>query len=224
MSTTAWRDPAAVLFDMDGLLVDTEPLWFDVEREIATDLGADWTHADSVRLVGGSLVNTVGYIQKVTGTDVAPEQIATRMVEEMTVRLRAGFALQPGAKRLLTELADAAVPRALVTSAQPQHMAAVLGVIGADSFTVTVCSADVTHLKPDAEPYLTAAARLGVSPERCVVLEDSLNGTLAGEAAGCAVVTVPSVVPVSPAPGRTIVSSLESVNLAFLQDTVRGSV
>ncbi|HEY3686952.1 MAG TPA: HAD family phosphatase [Streptosporangiaceae bacterium] len=216
MSATA-RTPAAVFFDMDGLLVDTEPVWFEVERGIVTDLGGDWSAADSAKLVGGSLKGTIAHILDVTGAAADPEWIAGRLLDGMTRRLRAGVPLQPGAKPLIAELAAAGVPLALVTSSQPQHMRAVLATVGADVFTDTVCSADVTHVKPHPEPYLTAAARLGVEPARCVVLEDSLNGTLAGEAAGCAVVTVPSVAPVPDGPGRTVVSSLNDVDLAFLR-------
>jgi HAD superfamily hydrolase (TIGR01509 family) len=192
-------------------------VWFEVERGIVTDLGGDWSAADSAVLVGGSLKRTIAHILKVTGAGADPEWVAGRLLDGMTQRLRDGVPLQPGAKPLIAELTAAGVPLALVTSSHPRHMRAVLATVGDDVFTDTVCSADVTHVKPHPEPYLTAAARLGVDPARCVVLEDSLNGTLAGEAAGCAVVTVPSVAPVPDGPGRTVVSSLHDVDLAFLR-------
>lgn len=219
MSTTA-RTPAAVFFDMDGLLVDTEPVWYEVERGIVTDLGGDWSAADSAKLVGGSLKGTIAHILDVTGAAATPEWVAGRLLDGMTDRLRAGVPLQPGVKPLIAELTAAGIPLALVTSSQPQHMRAVLATVGHDTFTATVCSADVTHVKPHPEPYLTAAAHLGVDPAWCVVLEDSLNGTLAGEAAGCAVVSVPSVAPVPDGPGRTVVASLTDVDLAFLTTLV----
>lgn len=205
---------------MDGLLVDTEPAWYEVERGIVTDLGGDWSAADSALLVGGSMDRTVAHILDVTGGAASAAWVAGRLRDGMTRRLRAGVPLQPGVKPLIAELSAAGVAMALVTSSQPEHMRAVLGMVGDDVFTATVCSADVTRLKPHPEPYLTACARLGVEPAGCVVLEDSLNGTLAGEAAGCPVVTVPSVADVPPGPGRTLVGSLTEVNLAFLRGVV----
>jgi len=205
-----------VFFDMDGLLVDTEPLWYEVERSIVTDLGGDWSQADSALLVGGSLDRTIAHILSVTGPVAEPSWVEDRLLGGMTERLRAGVPLQPGAKRLIGELTDAGVPLALVTSSQRQHMDAVLAMVGPGTFDATVCAADVTQVKPHPEPYLTASARLGVDPAHCVVLEDSLNGTLAGEAAGCAVVTVPSIAPVPDGPRRTVVASLTDVDLRFL--------
>ena len=215
--------PQAVFFDMDGLLVDTEPVWYEVERGIVTDLGGDWSAADSALLVGGSMDRTVAHILDVTGGAASASWVAGRLRDGMTERLRAGVPLRPGVKRLIAELSSAGVPLALVTSSQPEHMRAVLAMAGDDLFTATVCSADVTNVKPHPEPYLTAAGRLGVDPARCVVLEDSLNGTLAGEAAGCAVVTVPSVAEVPPGPGRTLVGSLTEVDLPFLRGLLGAS-
>lgn len=211
------RTPDAVFFDMDGLLVDTEPVWFEVEHAIVNDLGGDWSAADSAHLVGGSLDRTVAHILAVSGPVAEPSWVAERLLSAMTERLRAGVPLQPGAKRLLAELTDAGVPLALVTSSQRVHMEAVLAIIGPGTFDTTVCADDVTRPKPDPEPYRTATAHLGVEPARCVVLEDSLNGTLAGEAAGCAVITVPSIAPVPDGPRRTVVTSLTDVDLRFLR-------
>jgi len=207
-----------VFFDMDGLLVDTEPVWYEVEHSIVTGLGGSWSPAESAKLVGGSLDRTIAHILSATGPVADRAWVADRLLGGMTERLRAGVPLQPGAERLIAELTAAGVPLALVTSSQREHMEAVLAMLAPGTFTTTVCADDVTHVKPDPEPYLTAAARLGVDPAECVVLEDSLNGTLAGEAAGCAVVSVPSIAPVPEAPGRTVVTSLTDVDLHVLRE------
>jgi HAD superfamily hydrolase (TIGR01509 family) len=217
------------LFDMDGLLVDSEPLWFVVEREVAGRLGAPWGEADQEALIGGSLERTVSWLLAKAGgpagtggpVTAGREDVARWLVEGMA-RLVAecGLPLQPGAARLLAALDAVGVPCALVTASSRAIMDAVLKVTGL-SFGVTVCGEDVQRPKPDPEPYLLAAARLGVPPEGCAVLEDSPTGIEAARAAGCAVIAVPSV-PVSSGPGVTTVTSLCDVGFDLLEAVVTG--
>jgi HAD superfamily hydrolase (TIGR01509 family) len=217
-------DPQAVFFDMDGLLIDSEPLWLEVETEVMGRLGGDWAGADKTCLVGGSMERTVAYMLKLAERPVAPAQVAEWLLDGMTTRVRraaanGGVRVMPGATELLAELTSRGVPRALVTSSDRRVMEEILTGIGAADgrvFATTVCAQDVRRTKPDPEPYLTAARRLGVDPARCVVLEDSINGVVAGEAAGCVTVAVPAVAPVPAAPGRTVVSSLREVDLTVL--------
>jgi HAD superfamily hydrolase (TIGR01509 family) len=214
---------------MDGLLVDSEPLWFVVEREVAGRLGAPWGEADQEALIGGSLERTVSWLLAKAGgpagtggpVTAGREDVARWLVEGMA-RLVAerGLPLQPGAARLLAALDAVGVPCALVTASSRAIMDAVLKVTGL-SFGVTVCGEDVQRPKPDPEPYLLAAARLGVPPEGCAVLEDSPTGIEAARAAGCAVIAVPSV-PVSSGPGVTTVTSLCDVGFDLLEAVVTG--
>lgn len=221
-------DLQAVFFDMDGLLVDSEPLWLKAESEVMTRLGGDWADADADCLVGGSLERTVTYMLGLAKRPVPPGVVGEWLLDGMAVQVRraaanGGVRVMPGVRELLTELASGGVPRALVTSSHQRIMEALLEGIGAANGTVfatTVCAQDVQRTKPDPEPYLTAARRLGVDPARCVVLEDSVNGVIAGEAAGCVTVAVPAVVPVPAAPGRTVVSSLRDLDLAALRALV----
>jgi HAD superfamily hydrolase (TIGR01509 family) len=214
----------AVLFDMDGLLVDSEPLWFVVEREVCERLGGQWGAADQEALIGGSLERTVSWLlAKATGAVTASRADVARWLVAGMARLvlERGLSLQPGAARLLAALDAAGVPCALVTASSRAIMDAVLKVTGL-SFGVTVCGEDVRRPKPDPEPYLLAATRLGVPAAGCVVLEDSPTGIAAARAAGCPVIAVPSV-PVLPAPGLITVKSLDEVGFDLLGQLVTGN-
>ncbi|MEP7023291.1 MAG: HAD family phosphatase, partial [Actinomycetota bacterium] len=192
----------AVLFDMDGLLIDSEPLWFEVERSIMADLGGEWGPGDQLALVGGSLSRSVDYLLGRATRPAARKDVARWMVDGMAALLtERGVAVLPGARELLAEVAAAGIPYALVTSAERKIMEVALPKIGAN-FTATVCAEDVREPKPAPEPYLRAAALLGADPACCVVLEDSPNGVAAAEAAGCPVVAVPSLLPIPTRPGR----------------------
>ncbi len=212
----------AVLFDMDGLLVDSERLWFETEAEIVAWLGGTWGPEHQESLVGGSIDRTVAYMLDLTGPVAPPEEIARRLLDGMADRLRANVPMMPGAKELLDEVREAGVPSALVSSTHRDLMEYALDGIGRDRFTVTVAGDEVTRTKPDPEPYLKAARLLGADPRRCVALEDSPNGTASATAAGCHVVAVPSVVPIPEAPGRTVTGSLRDVDLARLRSLIAG--
>ncbi|MGW3350609.1 HAD family hydrolase [Nonomuraea rubra] len=208
----------AVFFDMDGLLVDSERVWLRIETEVMARLGAEWTPEHQVHLVGGSMERTVDYMLAVSGAAVPPETVREWMVTGMVSRLTAGVHVMPGASELLDALRAEGVPVGLVTSSLKEIADAVLKSVGRDRFDVVVTADDVTRTKPDPEPYLTAARLLGVQPVRCVVLEDSPNGVAAATAAGCAVVAVPSLLPIEPAAGRLVVPSLTEVGVADLRD------
>jgi HAD superfamily hydrolase (TIGR01509 family) len=199
---------AAVLFDMDGLLVDSEPLWLEAETAVMARLGTGWTAADQVQLLGGSLDHTVRYLMAKATRPATPGQIADWLMSGVIERVRDhGVPLRPGARELLAEVAAAGLPRALVTGSERRFMDVVLARTGL-RFDALVCADDVSVTKPDPEPYLLAAKLLGTEPGRCFALEDSPNGVASAEAAGCRVIAVPSLVPIAPAPGRTVVGSL----------------
>jgi HAD superfamily hydrolase (TIGR01509 family) len=197
----------AVLFDMDGLLIDSEPLWLEAETAVMARLGAQWTEADQRQLLGGSLERSVSYMLAKAARPVAPETLATWLMAGITERVRRDVPLRPGARELLASVTRAGLPHALVTSSERTFMDAVLASTGL-RFDVLVCADDVTVTKPDPEAYLLAAKLIGVPPADCFALEDSPNGVASAEAAGCRVIAVPSVVPIGPAPGRTVVRSL----------------
>ncbi|MGI5272050.1 HAD family hydrolase [Nonomuraea sp. CA-218870] len=207
----------AVFFDMDGLLVDTERVWLEVETEVMGRLGTNWTPEHQAHLVGGSMERTVDYMLGVSESPVPAWTVREWMVTGMVARLAGGVRIMPGAAELLDALRDEGVPVALVTSSLLEIADAVLKHVGRERFDVVVTADDVVRTKPDPEPYLTAADLVKAEPVRCVVLEDSPNGVAAATAAGCAVVAVPSLLPVEPAPGRLVVPSLTEVTPARLR-------
>jgi HAD superfamily hydrolase (TIGR01509 family) len=215
----------AVLFDMDGLLVDSEPLWFEAERSVMARMGGPWTEADQQQLMGGTLTHSVGYMRDRALRPAEPELIGAWLLDTMAALVAGrGVPLMAGAAGLLAELDAAGIPKALVTSAQRRIMDAVLASTGL-AFAVTVCAEDVRRSKPDPEPYLRAAALLGEAPGGCVALEDSPRGIASAQAAGCPVIAVPSMpLPAgmagagqAHAPARTVVASLREVDLARLR-------
>ena len=198
----------AVVFDMDGLLIDSEPLWLEVETAVMARLGADWTEADQAQLLGGSLDRTVRYLLGKATKPAPPEVVGEWLMSGIADRVRrGGVPVQPGVRELLAKVEAAGLPRALVTSSERRFMDEVLASTGM-RFDALVCADDVTLTKPDPEPYLLAAKLVGVPPGDCFVLEDSPNGVASGEAAGCRVIAVPSLVPIEAVPGRTVVRSL----------------
>lgn len=208
---------AAVLFDMDGLLVDTEPLWFETEVEVMGRLGAPWTREDQRELLGGSMPRTVSYLLGKATRPAPPEVVERWMTDGMLARATAGrVTVLPGARELLAEVAAAGVPHALVTSSLRPLAEAVLASTGL-RFPVTVTGDDVPVTKPDPAPYLLAAKLLDVDPARCAALEDSPNGAASATAAGCRVVAVPSFADIPAVPGRLVVRSLRDVSLESLR-------
>ncbi len=217
---TGPRELQGVLFDMDGLLVDSEPLWFEVECAVMARLDGQWSEADQQALIGGSLPRTVSYLLARAVRPARPEEVGRWLVDGMTSLLRSRpLTMLPGAGELLAEVRAAGVPHALVTSSERPIMEAVLAQLGV-GFTATVCADDVRRGKPDPEPYLRAASLLRADPRSCVALEDSPNGVASAEAAGCRLIAVPSLVPIRAQPGRVIVESLSQVSLARLRDLV----
>ncbi|MFZ0323277.1 MAG: HAD family phosphatase [Actinomycetes bacterium] len=210
-----------VLFDMDGLLVDTEPQWFEAETETARWLGLRWTPEDQRALLGSNLPFAADYMVAASGSDVPLGDVMAHLRSAMTRRLVSdGVTLRPGAAALVESLIDEGIPLGLVTSSVREHVDVVVRMLPDDAFEVTVTADDVTRLKPHPQPYLQALGALGAAPTSTVVLEDSPTGVASAEAAGCRVVAVPSVADIPAAPGRHVTASLTNVDTALLRRLV----
>jgi HAD superfamily hydrolase (TIGR01509 family) len=197
----------AVLFDMDGTLVDTERLWWETVEQV---LGRPLTEEDQAQVLGRPVEHTAAWLAAATGRPA--ENLAAVLHAEFTARVRTGAVPRPGALALLDALAREGIPMALVTASSRAVADTVLAVLGADRFAVSVTADDTAHTKPDPDPYLAACRALGVDPARCVAVEDTATGVASAEAAGCTVLAVPSLAPIAPAPGRTVLAGLDEVS------------
>lgn len=205
---------AAVLWDLDGTLIDTEPLWLDAEHELARTHGKTWTQEDGLKLVGNTLLESGIYIQRRLDIDMEPAAIVDYLVERLVHRLREEIIWRPGARELITAFHAEGVPMALVT----MSYAAIADPIARQlPFSAVVTGDVVTHGKPHPEPYLRAALMLGVDPADCLAIEDSGTGANSANAAGCQVLAVPNFVKVPDAPRRNFLSTLEGVKPASLR-------
>ena len=208
--------PAAVLWDMDGTLVDTEPYWIDTEYEIAARYGGSWSHEHALKLVGSDLIDSARYIREHMGIDVEPAQIVEELLDGVVERVARQVPWRPGAVELLAGLADLGVPCALVTMSYRRFVAPILSTLPPGTFDVVVTGDAVSRGKPHPEPYLTAARQLGLPAGDCLAVEDSNTGARSAEAAGCTVLVVPNHVPVLDGERRVFVDSLADVDAGDL--------
>jgi HAD superfamily hydrolase (TIGR01509 family) len=220
-------DLRAVLFDMDGTLVETEQYWGEAMFELAERLGGRMSEGARASTVGSTMRRSMTILHADLGLVRTEEQLLAdaRWVEDRTAQLLgAGVSWCPGARELVTAVRAAGLRTALVTTT-PRRLAdivlaAIRADLGGDPFDVTVCGDEVPARKPDPAPYLQATAALGVEPGECVVVEDSESGVAAGLAAGAAVLGVPTVQELAPAPGLTLRNGLVGFDVAGLADVL----
>ncbi|AYV26908.1 HAD family phosphatase [Streptomyces sp. CJ_13] len=210
----------AVLLDMDGTLVDTEGFWWEIEVDVFGELGHRLDEAWRDVVVGGPMTRSAAFLIESTGAAITLMELSVLLNERFEARIADQVPLMPGAERLLAELARHNVPTALVSASHRRVIDRVLRALGPERFALSVAGDEVPRTKPHPDPYLIAARTLGAHPSRCAVIEDTATGVAAAEAAGCRVVAVPSVGVIPPAPGRTIVRSLEDVDLSFLRSLI----
>jgi HAD superfamily hydrolase (TIGR01509 family) len=212
---------AAVLFDMDGTLVDSEKVWDVGLRELAERYGGELSVRARVEMVGTSMAHSMGILHRDIGQPWREVAASVRWLEARVGQLFAdGLVWRPGARELLAEVRAAGVPTALVTATRRPLVERALTTIGRHNFDVVVCGDEVDQAKPHPTPYRTACALLGVDVRRCVAIEDSPTGVASAHAAGCVVVAVPCEVAVADREGLTVVDSLAQLTLERLRELV----
>ncbi|SNT15949.1 haloacid dehalogenase superfamily, subfamily IA, variant 3 with third motif having DD or ED [Streptosporangium subroseum] len=221
----------AVLFDMDGTLVDTEGMWWDACAAVAAELGLELTDAETGHVLGRPVEHVAAHLLRrapsspsssdtADTTDARLAEVGGWLIEAFAERIAEGVTPLPGAIRLLDDLRAADMPVALVSASPRQIVDTVLRTIGAERFALVVAAEDTVRAKPLPDPYLKAAANLGVAPAECVAVEDSPTGLAAAHSAGCRVLAVSGGMTVPD--DVLIMDSLERVDLPLLRRLIEG--
>ena len=190
------RLPAAVLWDMDGTIVDTEPYWIAAEYEIVEMHGGTWSLDHGKAVVGKDLLDTGAYVRDNGPVPLTPHEIVEMLLDRVIASVRREIPWRPGARELLADCRAAGAATALVTMSWRRFATEVVDALPPDSFDTLVVGDDVEKGKPHPDPYLLAAERLGVDPRDCLAVEDSPTGVASALAAGCTVLAVPHMVPI----------------------------
>lgn len=206
----------AVLWDMDGTLIDSEPLWVAEENRLMRDAGLEWTDADAEQFVGQPLPVTAQAL-RTRGLQMPLDEVLDELINGTTESLRRRLPWHSGARELLESLRAASLSTALVTMS---HRTAANPLLDdADGLFDTAVTGDiVTRGKPDPDPYLMAMERLGVEPSECIAFEDSLPGVTSALAAGVTTVAVQRHIPLGEAGAHYLISTLEGLDV----ETLRG--
>ncbi len=208
---------SAVLFDMDGLLVDSEPFWFEAEMELTAGFGYAWTAQDKSACLGGPLTHVGEYMYAKCNQAQSPAYFTQAIIELMVTKLVNGAPLMPGAAPLIKELASAQIPLAMVSASPRQIVDAALSAHPNLPFAITISSDDVARTKPFPDGYLKAAQHLGVDIEECLIFEDSLTGMRAAQSSGAYLIAVPHIVRVEEGARTRVVKSLAEISYQKLE-------
>lgn len=207
----------AVLFDMDGTLIDSEKLWTVALDRTAADLGGRLTSATRRAMVGHDLVNSIDLLLADVGVRRSTAEVAAMLTAHTATLFAGEIDWQPGARQLLDRVRQAGLATALVTATHRELVTLALNTLGPNNFDAVVCGDEVAANKPDPAPYRTAVDLLGVTADESLAIEDSPNGSASALAAGVPVLVVPSEVEVAPREGMTIADSLVGIEVDDLR-------
>jgi HAD superfamily hydrolase (TIGR01509 family) len=200
---------SAVLWDMDGTLVDTEPYWMAAETPLIESFGGTWSHEQALGLVGLGLEDSARILQG-TGVRMSTDAIIDHLTDDVMRQLNiTGVPFRPGARELLANLRDAGIKTGLVTMSMRRMAQTVVDLIDFEAFDVVIAGDDATRPKPFPDPYLQACEALGVAPHETVAIEDSPNGLRSAVASGAAVIGVPLMVSLTGAGAHTLWDTLD---------------
>jgi HAD superfamily hydrolase (TIGR01509 family) len=206
----------AVFFDMDGLMVDSEPEWLQSETEVTAAFGYSWLEEDQVACLGGPLTKVGQYMYDKCGQKQSPEFFTQTLIDTQVARMRGSTPTMPGAIELVRELQLHGVKTALVSASPRNIVDAVLDNLGHDLFPFSISSDDVAVTKPDPECYLKAASKSGSDISNCLVFEDSITGITAAKASGAFLIAVPHLVSVAESERIRVIKSLEQLSYSKL--------
>ncbi|MCH6229510.1 HAD family phosphatase [Microbacterium sp. CFH 31415] len=200
---------SAVLWDMDGTLVDTEPYWMAAETPLVERFGGTWSHEQALALVGLGLEDSARIFQS-AGVRMSVDAIIDHLTDDVMRQLgETGVPFRPGARELLASLRAAGIKTALVTMSMRRMARTVVDLIDFEAFDVVIAGDDSTRPKPFPDPYLQACEALGVTPDEVVAIEDSPNGLRSAVASGAATIGVPLMVSIAGAGAHAVWPTLE---------------
>jgi beta-phosphoglucomutase-like phosphatase (HAD superfamily) len=208
--------PAALLIDMDGTIVDSEPYWISTEHSLVEEFGGTWGPEDAHSIVGFDLLDAAVELRDRAGVQLEPRAIVERLLDGVIAKCRVDLPWRPGARELLIEARDAGIPCVLVTMSWRRFADAVLAEAPPGVFVGSITGDEVSVGKPGPDPYLAAAKMVGLDPADCVAIEDSPTGAQSALSAGCRTIAVPHVVNVEPRAGLTVWPTLAGRTLAHL--------
>jgi len=208
----------AVFFDMDGLMVDSEPEWFLSEIEVTKPFGYTWLEDDQIACLGGPLSKVGQYMFDKCGQQNSPEYFTQTLIDTQVTRMRGNSPTMPGAVELVRELQSQGVKTALVSASPRNIVDAVLDNLGHDLFPFSISADDVVKTKPDPEAYLKAAHMSGSNITNCLVFEDSLTGMNAAIASGAYLIGVPHLVSIEESVRVRVIKSLEQLSFSKLTE------
>ena len=213
--------PQGIFFDMDGLLVDTEPYWLQTERELMAEFGVHWQSEDQLFCLGGPMEKVGRYMSDLAESKQSPEWFASELIDRMAEKFTL-ISPMPGISQLLSEISKNHIPAALVSASPRRLVDAVLASIPNHPFALSISADDVVRGKPHPDPYLKAAELLNVKIEHSIILEDSPTGVTAARASGAWVVAVPHIAPIAPAERSVVIETLAGASVTSLWNLVRG--
>jgi HAD superfamily hydrolase (TIGR01509 family) len=208
----------AVFFDMDGLMVDSEPEWLLSEIDVTAPFGYTWLEVDQVACLGGPLTKVGQYMFEKCGNQESPEFFTQALIDTQVARIRGNTPTMPGAIELVRELQFHGVKTGLVSASPRNIVDAVLDNLGHELFPFSISSDDVQKTKPDPEGYLKAATLSGSDISNCLIFEDSLTGMNAAIASGAYLVGVPHLVSIEESERVRVIKSLETMSFSKLQE------
>jgi len=206
----------AVFFDMDGLLVDSEPQWLQSEVEVTAPYGYQWQENDQIACLGGPLTRVGQYMFEKCGQRQSPEFFTQQLIQTQVAKMRVEVPTMPGALELLRELQAHGVKTALVSASPRIIVDAVLANLGVDLFPFSISSDDTERTKPDPEGYLKAAQLSASEITNCLIFEDSLTGIKAATASGAWLIAVPHLVSVEESARVRVIKKLSQLSFSKL--------